>query len=147
MIGAKLLSHYTLKCLCSLPAFPVDEKCEHLSLPARAQHMESSSSSVEVAKETVQQGLGFLPRECRDKSSTVKNDLRGCTSNSPCSVSINSFLIQLLGKYSWSAQRLCTMVWPFANSMRLFRFFFFNITALKLLLGLVPTAQTFIATA
>lgn len=65
-MGAKLLSHYSLECLCSLPAFPLDEKCKHLSLTARAQHMETSSSTEEVAKEAVQQGLGFLPRECRD---------------------------------------------------------------------------------
>lgn len=29
-------------------------------------HTDTGSSTVEVAKETVQQGLGFLPRQCRD---------------------------------------------------------------------------------
>lgn len=29
-------------------------------------HTETGSSTVEVAKETLQQGLGFLPRQCRD---------------------------------------------------------------------------------
>lgn len=41
-------------------------------------------------------GFGFPARGVQGQSSTLKNYLRGCASNSPCSVSINSFLIQLL---------------------------------------------------
>lgn len=120
-MGANLLSGYSLKCLCW--AFPLDEKCKQLSLTAlpstrTPQLHRGGGQGVSAA------GFGFPAKGEQGQPSTLKNDLRGCASNSPCSVSINSFLIQLLRKYSWSAQRLCTMVWPFAHSVRLFFFFF-----------------------
>lgn len=65
-MGAKLLSHYSLKCLCWLPAFPLDEKCKHLSLTARApahgeQQLHGGGGQGDSAA-----GFGFPAKECTD---------------------------------------------------------------------------------
>lgn len=95
-MGAKLLSYYTEVSVLVLPAFPLDEKQNHLSLTPTTPRL--AAPLWRWPRRDGAARFRYLAKGVQRQSSVVKNHQKGYTLNSPCSVSINSFLIQLLWK-------------------------------------------------